>query len=1335
MKKNLTILLLPFLFILISIYVYAVPNAPSILKIEGKNVIPAQTTYLNITTNITVEGTAETNKAIKIYDGAALIGTGTSNSVTGTYAIDVNLAAGSHTLTATASEVFYDGTLTNGPVWTPGKYGSGLQLDGNNDYVIKNPFTNFPSTELTAEFWMNSSDNIKDGAMINYLWSAGNDNEFLIHNYNNFTIYIKNVAVTTGISATDGLWHHIAVTWRSSDGALNLYKDGVPLYSGILQPGVSLINNGSLVIGQEQDCAGGCFSAAQAFLGIIDEVKIYNRVLTGPEVLDRYNNNTPILNGLNVYWNLDENAGITAYDTHTTAGESAPSTPATVLIDTTLPGVAIKMIMDNGYDFSGMNYVHTAGWAALRTGASIQGILSDAGGSGFDISTATMKLEEVDDFGTVLATIPGSAIQLNPTTVKFLLGFPFADGEYQSALSHGKRYRITATVNDFAGNQKIATKDFVIDNVMSALYPGGTAFKLVYVFDADDGTITNPPPMAKLVPMLWVAGNNRWEIDPAYVNPALVDWGTAPHSLKFNHIGLYGSFWAGDIWNPPVKQGYDTPPQLFGEKEWTHTVGVGYLSPGPPDANGNNNTFFYKMTLLLLNGINNRYLDTEDTPRNSETSNYQININDPNPITAITSITNWNNASIYKIGDSLTRPWTTGKISLTPGSNVTVRRYENLNGQNIGFVVVPPAGTPYTNTVGVYDVGDSFMDQNGNQVWDAGEPFVDNNAKPANSDGINWRIDNVLNAQFNTSGYVTAYYYAWTATAGWGPVYNAEVYRVDQIAPIITGVQPNGNYYKNSADVGIINVDIDSRPYGSLQTAFGIQNDPNSKIEVLDNLLAVVSAGVTAITMIDGDRRYWTAKLDISGSNYLEGKYTIRSTIRDTAPNLTVDTSAIFYVDKTAPNAQNIVPGPGAVSSIPSFNADIVDPDLINAPIGTAGSGPMLDLAQNQIDPYKKLGAATTGGAVTNTLTVPVLEPIGGNAVDHRGNAIPTGGSLPAGAAVQVWKTSDNSIVGVGVVGNSINSNCTVTANGGASITIVMSGALTLDANTNYTIFYLIPHFDSNDGVQKIASVPLQPAIAAGTYASRITAMDKVGNTGTTVSITSIQLDPPSGTITLTPVPQNVYIVSAFPNERTEITSSVIQGGGGTPVSDGTLVTISLSDSNLGDIVEPDANGIGADGYQIATGANGAAGGTIKFHVKAKNNTNFGTLTVSAQVGSASGNCIVYMRKPIIALTKTADKTSAPKDGIITYTIQYQNTGNSDAVNTVIQEKIPTNTTYEAGTIKVNGAAKTDAVDNPDNGDANIRASYDGGTKTITVSLANVIAGATGTIEFKVKVN
>ena len=41
----------------------------------------------------------------------------------------------------------------------------------------------------------------------------------------------------TGVSANDGAWHHLAVTWQSSNGDLKVFIDGVIDYSGTLSAG------------------------------------------------------------------------------------------------------------------------------------------------------------------------------------------------------------------------------------------------------------------------------------------------------------------------------------------------------------------------------------------------------------------------------------------------------------------------------------------------------------------------------------------------------------------------------------------------------------------------------------------------------------------------------------------------------------------------------------------------------------------------------------------------------------------------------------------------------------------------------------------------------------------------------------------------------------------------------------------------------------------------------------------------------------------------------------------------------------------------------------------
>jgi CUB/sushi domain-containing protein len=130
---------------------------------------------------------------------------------------------------------------------------------------------------------MKSSDTTKKGTPISYASSAS-DNDFLIYDYNDFQIYRGGSYVTTGVSANDGNWHHIVVTWRSSDGQVKLYKDG-EAYSGTLATGTSITDGGSIVFAQEQDSVGGGFDSTQAFLGIIDEVMIFNEALTPDEVI------------------------------------------------------------------------------------------------------------------------------------------------------------------------------------------------------------------------------------------------------------------------------------------------------------------------------------------------------------------------------------------------------------------------------------------------------------------------------------------------------------------------------------------------------------------------------------------------------------------------------------------------------------------------------------------------------------------------------------------------------------------------------------------------------------------------------------------------------------------------------------------------------------------------------------------------------------------------------------------------------------------------------------------------------------------------------------------
>lgn len=159
---------------------------------------------------------------------------------------------------------------------TDGQIDAAQDFDGANDYVERTPFT-YDFTEITATFWMKTSDSSKSGTPVSCS-SGSQHNEFLIYNYRDFAIYIKgSTPGSTGVSANDGSWHHIVVTWRSSDGRVRLFKEGAEGYSGTRSAGAT-INLANILIGQEQDAFGGSFDPSQAFLGNIDEVRISKTV-------------------------------------------------------------------------------------------------------------------------------------------------------------------------------------------------------------------------------------------------------------------------------------------------------------------------------------------------------------------------------------------------------------------------------------------------------------------------------------------------------------------------------------------------------------------------------------------------------------------------------------------------------------------------------------------------------------------------------------------------------------------------------------------------------------------------------------------------------------------------------------------------------------------------------------------------------------------------------------------------------------------------------------------------------------------------------------------------
>ena len=85
----------------------------------------------------------------------------------------------------------------------------------------------------------------------------------------------------SGISANDGKWHHICVTWENNDGSWNLYKDGGLENGGTgLKAGAVIDGDGIFVLGKFQ----GDRLKEKNFIGQIAHLNIWSHVLPNADI-------------------------------------------------------------------------------------------------------------------------------------------------------------------------------------------------------------------------------------------------------------------------------------------------------------------------------------------------------------------------------------------------------------------------------------------------------------------------------------------------------------------------------------------------------------------------------------------------------------------------------------------------------------------------------------------------------------------------------------------------------------------------------------------------------------------------------------------------------------------------------------------------------------------------------------------------------------------------------------------------------------------------------------------------------------------------------------------
>jgi hypothetical protein len=164
-----------------------------------------------------------------------------------------------------------------------------FSFDGTNDYVVINSFANQPTTQITCEAWIKPTKGSVAGSQRGGAISAGNSMYLgiidSIDGGNTFAMHWANQTTDSRLynwngSIPNNAWTHIAGTYNGSTS--RAYVNGVEI-SSWAQTGN--IPSSTYYLGTYGYTLG---DGSHNFQGQISNAKIYNRGLSGAEILQNY---------------------------------------------------------------------------------------------------------------------------------------------------------------------------------------------------------------------------------------------------------------------------------------------------------------------------------------------------------------------------------------------------------------------------------------------------------------------------------------------------------------------------------------------------------------------------------------------------------------------------------------------------------------------------------------------------------------------------------------------------------------------------------------------------------------------------------------------------------------------------------------------------------------------------------------------------------------------------------------------------------------------------------------------------------------------------------------
>ena len=187
----------------------------------------------------------------------------------------------------------FDGQLIGGEFIQDEDMCNSLRIGNNQVDGVRLPVGIVNDLEqFTITFWaridrLANSNNFLSGA------KQSDTNDF-IFSYNAVGFYEEdswqlrlnniNYSFDGDTTMNDGKWHHVAIAYNSTDAILYIDTElvGDPILVSDYKFDLAF---GGLILGQDQDCIGGCFEDDQSLNGNIAELRFYNVALAQEEVV------------------------------------------------------------------------------------------------------------------------------------------------------------------------------------------------------------------------------------------------------------------------------------------------------------------------------------------------------------------------------------------------------------------------------------------------------------------------------------------------------------------------------------------------------------------------------------------------------------------------------------------------------------------------------------------------------------------------------------------------------------------------------------------------------------------------------------------------------------------------------------------------------------------------------------------------------------------------------------------------------------------------------------------------------------------------------------------